>query len=148
MTKAQRTHCPTGHPYDLENTMFCKDGSRKCKICIAAKRAAKQPHHNQIRLQGKIPNKIAFATGMNQYEAWTAFWAVIEAIKEELLAGNNVQIQTFGTFYFTKIQLHALDHIIQLRPRARRLVRKARLYTCLKFSPSPVMKKALNPKPE
>jgi hypothetical protein len=29
-----KTHCPLGHPYDLINTYFDKDGGRDCKICM------------------------------------------------------------------------------------------------------------------
>ncbi len=28
-----KTHCPKGHPYDSENTIQKKDGSRGCKMC-------------------------------------------------------------------------------------------------------------------
>ncbi len=28
-----KTHCPKGHPYDLFNTIFSKDGRRCCRIC-------------------------------------------------------------------------------------------------------------------
>jgi hypothetical protein len=28
-----KTHCPGGHPYDLENTYLCPNGARQCRIC-------------------------------------------------------------------------------------------------------------------
>jgi len=28
-----KTHCPQGHPYDLFNTYYDKNGGRQCKIC-------------------------------------------------------------------------------------------------------------------
>lgn len=28
-----KTHCPTGHPYDEENTYINPDGSRRCREC-------------------------------------------------------------------------------------------------------------------
>ncbi len=28
-----KTHCPQGHPYDLLNTWFSKEGYRKCRQC-------------------------------------------------------------------------------------------------------------------
>ena len=30
---SQKTHCPQGHPYDKENTIYRKTGGRKCKAC-------------------------------------------------------------------------------------------------------------------
>jgi len=30
---ARRTHCPSGHPYDSQNTLVTPDGSRKCRTC-------------------------------------------------------------------------------------------------------------------
>ena len=29
-----KTHCPHGHPYDSENTMRRKNGSRRCRTCV------------------------------------------------------------------------------------------------------------------
>lgn len=29
----QKTHCPSGHAYTLENTMINRDGSRRCRAC-------------------------------------------------------------------------------------------------------------------
>lgn len=29
----EKTHCPKGHPYDLFNTYYNKNGGRQCKIC-------------------------------------------------------------------------------------------------------------------
>lgn len=29
----QKTHCPSGHPYDQENTYFQPDGARRCRLC-------------------------------------------------------------------------------------------------------------------
>lgn len=31
---ARKTHCPAGHPYDLLNTYFAKNGNRHCRICM------------------------------------------------------------------------------------------------------------------
>lgn len=28
-----RTHCPSGHPYDAENTLIRANGSRECRAC-------------------------------------------------------------------------------------------------------------------
>lgn len=30
---SSKTHCPQGHPYDLENTVISKQGWRRCLIC-------------------------------------------------------------------------------------------------------------------
>jgi len=30
----KRTHCPQGHPYDEANTIFHRDGSRRCRACV------------------------------------------------------------------------------------------------------------------
>ena len=30
---AARTHCGQGHPFDEDNTLFRKDGSRRCRQC-------------------------------------------------------------------------------------------------------------------
>lgn len=30
---ARKTHCPKGHPYDDQNTVRSKDGSRSCRAC-------------------------------------------------------------------------------------------------------------------
>lgn len=29
----QKTHCPQGHPYDVENTIIYASGSRACRVC-------------------------------------------------------------------------------------------------------------------
>lgn len=31
--EANKTHCPSGHAYNDENTRICPDGSRKCRAC-------------------------------------------------------------------------------------------------------------------
>ncbi len=31
-----RTHCPSGHPYDAENTYVCSAGRRHCRTCNRA----------------------------------------------------------------------------------------------------------------
>lgn len=36
--KAQRTHCPAGHPYDTANTYRDKANRRYCRTCIAARK--------------------------------------------------------------------------------------------------------------
>lgn len=30
---ASTTHCPQGHPYDEENTIWTRKGTRRCRIC-------------------------------------------------------------------------------------------------------------------
>lgn len=30
---AKKTHCPQGHPYSPDNTMYLKSGSRSCRTC-------------------------------------------------------------------------------------------------------------------
>lgn len=46
---SNKTHCPQGHPYSPENTMYSKRGGRKCRTCqrayvrrAAAKRRARE----------------------------------------------------------------------------------------------------------
>ncbi len=34
---SDRTHCPQGHPYTIENTSISKQGYRKCRCCHAAR---------------------------------------------------------------------------------------------------------------
>jgi hypothetical protein len=36
------THCPEGHEYTVENTVVYKDGKRRCKTCMKAKRRSKK----------------------------------------------------------------------------------------------------------
>jgi HNH endonuclease len=33
----RKTHCPHGHPYDEENTVYDKNGGRRCRTCCAAR---------------------------------------------------------------------------------------------------------------
>lgn len=33
----QKTHCVNGHAYSVENTRYRKDGSRLCRVCVAAR---------------------------------------------------------------------------------------------------------------
>lgn len=35
MVNAKKTHCPRGHPYNEENTIIYKSGSRACRECRA-----------------------------------------------------------------------------------------------------------------
>lgn len=35
-----KTHCPQGHPYDDDNTMYLSNGRRRCRACNAAQTAA------------------------------------------------------------------------------------------------------------
>lgn len=30
---SSRTHCPSGHPFSVENTALRSDGGRRCKVC-------------------------------------------------------------------------------------------------------------------
>lgn len=46
-TNAEKTHCPKGHPYVLENTYVRADGSRRCKTCCNAA-------NSQARWLGKL----------------------------------------------------------------------------------------------
>lgn len=34
-----KTHCPAGHPYDAQNTQRPPSGGRKCRACIASRKA-------------------------------------------------------------------------------------------------------------
>lgn len=41
---AAKTHCPQGHPYDVENTVvFESEGKRRCRTCLRTRRAVKTP---------------------------------------------------------------------------------------------------------
>jgi len=45
-----RTHCPTGHPYDKENTHYRPNGDRQCKACWTTqhrKQREKRLKHSQ-----------------------------------------------------------------------------------------------------
>ena len=33
LIQRKKTHCPQGHPYDLFNTYYDKNGGRQCRIC-------------------------------------------------------------------------------------------------------------------
>lgn len=39
---AEKTHCPKGHPYSLENTYIRPNGRRKCRRCNALREAEKR----------------------------------------------------------------------------------------------------------
>lgn len=39
---ARKTTCPRGHPYDKRNTRVNSDGSRHCRACDRARKAARQ----------------------------------------------------------------------------------------------------------
>lgn len=39
---ARKTHCPHGHPYSPENTYRTPDGSRKCRVCLNARRGVRR----------------------------------------------------------------------------------------------------------
>ena len=45
MKNGEKTHCPAGHPYAVENTYHYADGRRHCKIC--------RSKHKQDSLYGK-----------------------------------------------------------------------------------------------
>lgn len=38
---ASRTHCPQGHPYQIDN-IYWDNGGRKCRICVRARVAARK----------------------------------------------------------------------------------------------------------
>lgn len=42
----RKTHCPSGHAYDAENTYVTKNGARKCRAC---QRARMSPALSDIR---------------------------------------------------------------------------------------------------
>jgi HNH endonuclease len=35
----KKTRCPNGHPYTAENTVYTREGWRRCKICLKARTA-------------------------------------------------------------------------------------------------------------
>jgi len=39
---ASKTHCPQGHPYDLVNTRFRRNGGRECRECDRLKHEARR----------------------------------------------------------------------------------------------------------
>ena len=45
-----KTHCPSGHPYDENNTQTQKDGSRKCKVCSYKRKKA---WRKRLQAEGK-----------------------------------------------------------------------------------------------
>jgi nucleoid DNA-binding protein len=148
MSKPRKTHCPSGHPYDEANSIYRgnKAGPR-CRICLEAiKKSRKETGY--IRLQGKIPNAIADATGWTQRESYLAFWTVIAEIKKELLAGRVVNIRTFGRFYLKHSGAKYVG--AKLRPNrwGENFMRgSTRPYIYIRFQPSTQLKKILNPKP-
>lgn len=148
MSHPNKTHCPAGHPYDAENTIQRPNGAGvRCRACNAMRRqSVKYPQGK--RLKGKIPTAMKRAGGLTQTESYIAFWSVIEAIKEELLAGREVQIDHFGTFYLKKINLHPLCHMTKgfFSKHVHKVKFDGGVFTCLKFRPSRGMKLALNPK--
>lgn len=42
-----KTHCPQGHPYDLLNTYYDKNGGRQCRICRLAHAQASKRRRRQ-----------------------------------------------------------------------------------------------------
>jgi hypothetical protein len=45
--EARRTHCPLGHPYDEQNTILRRDGSRRCRVCTRAQNREAQARRRQ-----------------------------------------------------------------------------------------------------
>jgi len=45
---ARRTHCPLGHPYDLFNTKYRRQGGRACRACIRLAHAKETERRRQI----------------------------------------------------------------------------------------------------
>ena len=39
---ARKTACPQGHPYDLINTRYTREGNRSCRICVTIRSQAKR----------------------------------------------------------------------------------------------------------
>lgn len=53
LTRAKKTHCLNGHPYDNENTEIYS-GRRRCKACNRAQAAAYQRHKRMVA-RGELP---------------------------------------------------------------------------------------------
>jgi len=50
----EKTHCPSGHPYDAANTRLSKKGSRLCRICHRARVKARKIRLRQARMVPQI----------------------------------------------------------------------------------------------
>jgi HNH endonuclease len=48
---ALKTHCLRGHPFDEQNTLVLKDGTRRCRTCHRARSVASWRKQNQSRPQ-------------------------------------------------------------------------------------------------
>ena len=48
----KRTHCPSGHPYDDENTHITKQGHRKCRACNNANAKRQNLRQREQDLEG------------------------------------------------------------------------------------------------
>ena len=54
---ARKTHCPQGHEYTPANTIVCRDGYRKCRICANAAVRAWHERQKSFRTSEKAPPK-------------------------------------------------------------------------------------------
>jgi hypothetical protein len=50
-----RTHCKNGHALNGDNVLLCKNGTRKCQICDAARRAKVSQGHEFVPGVGMVP---------------------------------------------------------------------------------------------
>jgi hypothetical protein len=55
--RAQRTHCPQGHPYDEENTLVNSRGSRVCRACARERRQRAKESRGQQETVSGIPGR-------------------------------------------------------------------------------------------
>ncbi|MYY08807.1 HNH endonuclease [Streptomyces sp. SID4919] len=57
--RAQVTHCPAGHPYDVANTYIARNGTRKCRACKReqgrTRYAAARTQHTTTRTIERTP---------------------------------------------------------------------------------------------
>jgi len=50
--QTQRTHCPQGHEYTIENTRIDKAGHRYCRLCVDARvRAFKRERRTRLKAE-------------------------------------------------------------------------------------------------
>lgn len=52
--KANETHCPSGHPYDTENTYISPSGGRYCKECNRERARANRRRRRDMRRQQAV----------------------------------------------------------------------------------------------
>ena len=46
--RADRTHCPSGHPYSGSNLRLCPNGNRKCKECERQRALASRERRREV----------------------------------------------------------------------------------------------------